>query len=227
VQSTISARTNIQAEPGVAAVLTAYAPSGDDGYIAYIDDATSGTLHLAKITDRALASLGTDTTWTFTTNTDYVIQLHVENGAQEARLWQAGSIVATVSATDSTHQASATNKFLPVWTHRAGTALADTSRHAQIHADSHRYITVTSMPTSATAQLRDDTDAVIASAVESSGTAQIDVLGASEPQGINWNGAVAETHLNNWRAVTVISGGNEIARFQGVIHPGDTFDVGG
>ena len=227
VQSTISARTNIQAEPGVAAVLTNYAPSGDDGYIAYVDDASGGTLHLAKITDRALASLGTDTTWTFTTDTDYVIQLHVSNGVQEARLWQAGSIVATVSATNSDHQSSSTNKFLPVWTHRAGTAIADTSRHAQIHADTERYITVTNMPSGSTAQLRDDTDTVIASAAESSGIAKIDVLGASEPQGINWNGAVAETHLNNWRAVTVISGGNEIARFQGVIHPGDTFDVGG
>jgi len=155
-----------------------------------------------------------------------VIQLHVSNGVQEARLWQAGSIVATVSATDSTHQSSASNPFLPVWTHRAGTAITDTSRHANIHSDVERYITVTSMPASSTAQLRDASDAVIASAVESSGTAQIDVLGATEPQNVNWNGAVAETDVNNWRAVTVISGGNEIARFQGVIHPGDTFDVG-
>ncbi len=223
IQSTIQSRTNIQAEPGVGKIGFTGSNPGD-GYEAYISDATSGTLHLARLDTRVRTSLGTDTTWTFSADTDYVIQLFVTASVQEARLWQAGSIVATVSATDATYSgASLVGAFL----HTAGTATTDKSRHGNIHIDSDKDIVVTNMPSGHTAQVRDDTDAVVASAAESGGTATIDMLGATEPQDLNWNGAVAEVHLNAWRAVTVVTGGGvEVSRYQGIIHPGDTFDVG-
>ena len=116
---------------------------------------------------------------------------------------------------------------MPVFTHTAGTAVGDQSCHRVLHADSDKDVVVTNVPSGHTAQVRDDTDSVVASAAESGGTATIDMLGATEPQGINWNGAVAETHLNAWRAVVIVTGGGvEVARFQGVVHPGDTYDVG-
>jgi hypothetical protein len=220
VQGTVRSVGNILSEPGIGKITTdAGGTAGTEivGYLAYISDATSGTFHLAEISQSApeaqptRTNLDTDTTWTYAADTDYVIQLYCGSGVQEARLWDAGTLVATCSATDGSHFTAA-HKGTRVHVSSSG---ANTSTWAEYRAADGKDIVVTQMPTGYKAKVLNVSDTVVASATESSGIATIDMLGATTPM-----------QTNVWRSVIVTTAGDvEVARYSGVVHPGDTYEV--
>jgi hypothetical protein len=202
VQSTVSLVSTTNADVGVMGRIS----TSNNGYEAYID---SAGLKLARIDAGVRTTIDSAAT-SIAADTEYVIQLHVAAGVQEAQLWSGGSVVATVSATDGTYSGT----FHATFTHLAA-AGADTSRHAHLFVHEGKDIVFTNLPTGATVKLLDDTGATVASASESGGTATIDVFNGTEP-----------ITINGWRAATVELGGNEVSRYDGVICAGDTYGVG-
>lgn len=185
------------------------------GYVAYVSDAGGGTLHLARLTHTAPAqpvrnSLGT-ASFSFAADTDYILQAFFGDGVQEARLWSGGSIIASVSATDGNHFSSAHVGELS----HVSTVGIDNSQWDDYFSHDGKDIVVQNMPAGHTARLLDVNGTVLGSAVESGGVATIDTLTITVPLSVNV-----------LRAVTVVtSGGVEVVRFQGVVHPGDIYEV--
>jgi hypothetical protein len=202
VQSTVSLVSTTNATVGVMARLQ----TANNGYEAYID---SVGLKIARIDSGSRTTIGSDA-FSVSADTEYVIQLHVESGTQEAQVWSGGTVVASASASDGTYSGT----FNGSMTHQAP-ASADTSRHAHFFVQDSKNIEFTNLPTGATVKILDASGATVASASESGGTATIDMFNATDP-----------VETNTWRAATVELSGAEVSRYSGVICSGDTYAVG-
>ena len=214
LQTLVRSVGNTLSEPGIGK----FDPAANNvvGYLAYISDATSGTLHLAELTHSPPAQpvrtdLDTDTTWTYSADTDYYIQLYVNDDVQEARLYDSsGTLLATCSATDVSHF---TSDHWGALVHVSSSG-ANTSWFDEYYSFRSKDIVVNNMPSGYTAEVRDINDSVVASAAESGGVATIDMIAG--------DGVYT---VNEYRALVIQTGGTEAVRYQGVVYPGDIYDV--
>ena len=213
LQTLVRSVGNTLSEPGLGKI--SHTANGVVGYLAYISDAAGGTLHLAELTHSPPAQpvrtdLDTDT-FTYSADTDYYIQLYINDDVQEARLYNSsGTLLASCSATDTSHF---TSDHWGTLAHVSSSG-GNTSWFDEYRSFRSKDIVVNNMPSGYTAEVLDVNDAVVASAVESGGVATIDMMA---------NDGVYTT--NEYRAVAIQTGGVESVRYQGVVSPGDIFDV--